>query len=121
MTDADTARMDREANEAHAALQIAENTYRDHYVGTGGLYAERTDAQETERLLRAALVDEARDTFRALPTRTFHAVIAAGGKVHRVSAKGPRFLRQPYCGSSRWNGSLARVVDSPVTCQKCGA
>jgi hypothetical protein len=66
-------------------------------------------------------VRDAQDAWSDLPSFQFHAVISlsGGGKVHRVSAPSAKFLEQPWCGSSRWDGGRARVTDAPVTCAKC--
>ena len=62
---------------------------------------------------------KARDAYNDLPRFEFSAVIAHGGKVHRVYSPSRKFLNNPYCGSSRWNRSRAHAVDAEVTCQKC--
>jgi len=68
------------------------------------------------------LCDDESATFNAwhdIPRRLFSVQISWGGKVHLVGAPSPHFLDQPHCGSSRWNSAKARIVDSPVTCEKC--
>ena len=61
----------------------------------------------------------AHSAWLALPRFHFNAVIAYGGKIHRVWSPSSKFLDQPYCGASRWNGERARVTDAEVTCLKC--
>lgn len=64
--------------------------------------------------------DEAWAKFCRMPHRDYHVVVTYGGKVHRVRGQSARFISSsPYCGSARWNSARARVVDAPVTCQKC--
>ena len=65
--------------------------------------------------------DAARSAWNDLPRFHFNAVISmsGNGKVHRVWTPSAKYLSQPWCGASRWNGGQARVTDSPVTCLKC--
>ena len=63
----------------------------------------------------------ARRAWMDLPRFKFHAVIAlwGGGKVHEVWSPSRKFLDQPSCGSSRWDGGRAQVTNAEVTCLKC--
>jgi hypothetical protein len=65
--------------------------------------------------------DAAHRAWMDLPRFKFHAVIAlwGGGKVHEVWSPSRKFLDQPYCGSSRWDGGRAQVTNAEVTCLKC--
>jgi hypothetical protein len=85
--------------------------------------AHEENADRTMAALENAVGPDARDAARsawfALPRFGFNAVIAYGGKVHRVYSPSRKFLGQPYCGSSRWNSARARATDAEVTCLKC--
>jgi hypothetical protein len=87
--------------------------------------AHEENASRTMAAWRNAVGGDAKDAARSawndLPHFRFHATIALSGvgKVHKVWSPSSKFLDQPYCGASRWNGGRARVVDSEVTCLKC--
>jgi hypothetical protein len=98
-----------------------EAAHEEHYDRTMKVWRAAKTHEEEEAGWRAWI---------ELPRFNFHAVIAlnGGGKVHRVFSPSRKQLDQPFtgpalirlhCGSSRWKGGHARIVDSPVTCQKC--
>lgn len=126
MTDS-TARPTAETDAAAAAANAAETAANKAY--SAGLEKAKAGNdlpfREIIELPEIVALKEAKDAaWRArvdLPRFEFSAVIAYGGKVHRVYAAAANLIAsRPYCGSSRWSSSRARLVDAPVTCERCG-
>ena len=112
--DRPTAETDTAAAAARAAWHVAAETRIAHFRQFGGDSDEYTTLGDT--------AEAARQVWLALPRFAFAAVIAYGGKVHRVYGPSARQLdERPHCGASRWNSRRATIVDSPITCERCGA